>query len=177
MKPIQSLVALSASLVLAACATPAPAPAPAPEPVAAPAPPPAPEPAPAPAPEPQPVKVPPEEIAKIDFNSGVKAYQDARYGPAARNLNNALASGVLPSADQVQAYKLLAFIECSNNRKAECRRNFDRALGISPGFELSKSEAGHPIWGPIFVEAKAAVTQRRQSRPAATPAPRTPASR
>jgi hypothetical protein len=125
------------------------------------------------------VKVPPEEIAKIDFNSGVKAYQEARYGPAARNLNNALQSGALGSADQVQAYKLLAFIECSNNRKPECRRNFDRALGISPNFELSKSEEGHPIWGPIFKEAKAAVVQRRSARssaPAAS-APKQPASR
>jgi hypothetical protein len=148
--------------MLAACAAP-PAPPPA-APPAEQAPPPAPPPA-AAQPEPQPVVVPPEEIAKADFNAGVKAYQDARYAAAAKNLNNALSSQALSAADQVTAYKLLAFIECSNNRKPECRKNFDKALAIQPSFELSKSEAGHPIWGPVFKEAKAAVTAKKPPAP------------
>ena len=30
-------------------------------------------------------------------------------------------------------------------------------LALAPGFELAKAEAGHPMWGPVFIEEKAAL--------------------
>ncbi|MDE2047656.1 MAG: TssQ family T6SS-associated lipoprotein [Betaproteobacteria bacterium] len=159
-----SLRLIAALALLSACAAPPPPPAPAPPVVVAP--PPAPVASAPVVPEVQPVQVSPEEIARADFNAGVRSYQEGRYAAAMKYLNNALSSPALVSADQVVAYKLLAFIDCSSNRKIECRRNFDKALAIQPGFELAKSEAGHPIWGPIFQEAKVAAQGKKPVRKA-----------
>lgn len=157
---VRCIVRWSLVVLLAGCAVQAPPPPPAPPPAPV-----APAPAPvASAPKPeevQPVQVSPEEIAKADFNAGVRAYQDGRYVAAAKYLGNSVSGPGLLPPDQVTAYKLLAFIDCSSNRKVECRRNFDKALAVQPSFELAKSEAGHPIWGPIFKEAKAAVAAKK----------------
>jgi Tfp pilus assembly protein PilF len=55
---------------------------------------------------------------------------------------------------RVRAHKLLAFSYCVTNHRSQCRQQFERVLELSPGFELSPAEAGHPIWGAEFREAK-----------------------
>ncbi len=55
---------------------------------------------------------------------------------------------------RVRAHKLLAFSYCVTNQRSLCRQQFSRALELSPMFELSAAEAGHPIWGSEFREAK-----------------------
>jgi hypothetical protein len=42
------------------------------------------------------------------------------------------------------------------NRPKACRESFDALLRVSPGFELTAAEAGHPQWGRVFLAAKAA---------------------
>ena len=72
---------------------------------------------------------------------------------SAKSLQAALDRG-LPPKDQVNAYKHLAFIQCANNRLAACREEFRKALTLDPALELSRAEAGHPVWGPIFRSLK-----------------------
>jgi len=88
------------------------------------------------------------------FSTGLKQYDDGEYQPAAKSLQSALEQG-LSNKDQVSAHKHLAFIYCSQNRTAPCRDEFRKALAIDPSMELAAAEAGHPIWGPIFLNVKA----------------------
>jgi len=55
---------------------------------------------------------------------------------------------------RVRAHKLLAFSYCVTNQRTQCRQQFTRILELAPAFELSPAEAGHPIWGSEFREAK-----------------------
>jgi outer membrane biosynthesis protein TonB len=118
----------------------------------------APEPAPPPPeevekPEPEPPQppkpAPKPEVKPTQLQAGIEAYDDGRHKEAAKLLRAALASD-LSTDGQVQAYKYLAFIDCSANRRTQCRENFRRALAIDPTLELTPAESGHPTWGPIF---------------------------
>ena len=61
----------------------------------------------------------------------------------------------------MEALNYTAFGYCVMEAYAPCRHAFDRSLAIVPGFELGKSERGHPMWGPVFEAAKAASEQDR----------------
>jgi len=89
----------------------------------------------------------PAERALID---GIRAYDDGQYGPAETALRKALAAGLRSPRDQASAHKLLAFITCTSNRLAECEAAFRAARAADPAFALSRSEAGHPLWGPVY---------------------------
>ena len=88
-----------------------------------------------------------------DLADGIKQYEDANYGEAARLLQSSIDLG-LGKGDQVKAHKYLAFIHCVSGREQRCRDEFRTALKIDPSFELAPNEAGHPIWGPAFRSAK-----------------------
>ena len=88
------------------------------------------------------------------FATGLRLYEDARYSESARNLQNAIYQG-LSDKDRVTAHKHLAFIHCASGREGECRDEFGRALDIDPKTELTRAEAGHPRWGPVFRSVKA----------------------
>ena len=85
---------------------------------------------------------------------GINDYENGNYQSAALNLQNALDDQLLFKSDQVTAHKYLAFIDCSSDRKRQCRDEFKQALALDPTFELTPAEAGHPIWGPIFRSLK-----------------------
>jgi Tfp pilus assembly protein PilF len=87
------------------------------------------------------------------FGVGLKQFDDGDYDASAKSLQAALDRG-LPPKDQVNAYKHLAFIQCANNRLAACREEFRKALTLDPALELSRAEAGHPVWDPIFRSLK-----------------------
>ena len=89
----------------------------------------------------------PAERALID---GIRAYDDGQYVPAEAALRKALAAGLRSPRDQASAHKLLAFITCTSNRPADCEAAFRAARAADPAFALSRSEAGHPQWGPIY---------------------------
>jgi hypothetical protein len=124
--------------------------------------PPTPEPEPVEKPEPEPPPPPPSEpeIKRSQLQPGIEAYDNGRQREAAKMLRAALASG-LTSSEQVEAHKYLAFIECSSNRRTQCRNEFRKALAIDPTLELTAAEAGHPVWGPIFRNLKQPKKPRR----------------
>ncbi len=107
----------------------------------------APPPAPAPATGLAELMERPAERALID---GIRAYDDGQYVPAEAALRKALAAGLRSPRDQASAHKLLAFITCTSNRLAECEAAFRAARAADPSFALSRSEAGHPQWGPVY---------------------------
>jgi hypothetical protein len=84
---------------------------------------------------------------------GIRAYDDGQYTQAEAALRKALAAGLRSGRDQASAYKLLAFITCTSERLAECEAAFRAARRADPGFALSRPEAGHPLWGPVYRKA------------------------
>lgn len=89
----------------------------------------------------------PAEKALLD---GLKAYDDAQYDSAERQFKLALATGLASPRDRAEAHKRLAFIDCAAVRLAECEAEFRLAQQADKAFALSVSEAGHPVWGPIY---------------------------
>jgi len=82
--------------------------------------------------------------------AGWRAYDDAQYADAERELKAALASGLQSAKDRAAAHKLLAFVYCTSARVAECEKSFRAARGADPAFVLTRAEAGHPLWGPVY---------------------------
>ena len=93
----------------------------------------------------------PAERALLD---GIRLYDDGQYKPAEAALRRALAAGLKSPRDRAIAHKLLAFITCTSNRIDDCRSEFRSARTADANFALSRSEVGHPIWGPVFRAVK-----------------------
>jgi Tfp pilus assembly protein PilF len=91
-----------------------------------------------------------ERPAERALFEGIRAYDDGQYTQAETALRKALAAGLRSGRDQASAYKLLAFITCTSERLAECEAAFRAARSADPGFALSRPEAGHPLWGPVY---------------------------
>lgn len=89
----------------------------------------------------------PAERALLD---GIRAYDDGQYAQAEKALRLALAEGLASTRDRATAHKLLAFISCTSNRQADCEKQFRDARAADASFALSRSEAGHPLWGPVY---------------------------
>jgi Tfp pilus assembly protein PilF len=91
-----------------------------------------------------------ERPAEKALLAGIRAYDDAAYPEAEKKFRQALAAGLASPKDRAVAHKHLAFIACTSNRVAECEGEFRAARQSDPAFALSKSEAGHPLWGPVY---------------------------
>jgi Tfp pilus assembly protein PilF len=89
----------------------------------------------------------PAERALLD---GIRAYDDGQYAAAEKALQRALAEGLQSARDRATAHKLLAFITCTSDRLADCKQQFREARAADAAFALSRSEAGHPVWGPVY---------------------------
>ncbi|HEX5686465.1 MAG TPA: TssQ family T6SS-associated lipoprotein [Ideonella sp.] len=85
---------------------------------------------------------------------GLRAYDEGQYPEAERALNEALRLKLNTPKDRATAYKTLAFIYCTSGRTGECGAAFKSARSADPSFTLSKAEAGHPVWGPIYEHSK-----------------------
>ena len=105
------------------------------------------------------VQPPPAPIGLLDVSArpaersllaGLKAYDDAQYDSADRLFRDALATGLVSPRDRAEAHKRLAFIHCAAGRLAECEAEFRLARQADRTFALDKSEAGHPVWGPVY---------------------------
>lgn len=92
--------------------------------------------------------------------AGIGDYEGGNYDTAVTELRAALGVGLIFRSDQVRAWKYLAFIHCTSGRTRLCREAFGQALTLDPGFELSRAEQGHPMWGPVFTAVKAAQRPR-----------------
>jgi len=129
MHPIRSRlpalrVALASAALLAACAQPAPPPVGVVD-----------------------ISARPAERALL---AGLKAYDDAQYESAERLFREALAAGLASPRDRAEAHKRLAFLHCAAGRLGECEAEFRLARRSDRNFALDKSEAGHPVWGPVY---------------------------
>jgi len=91
-----------------------------------------------------------ERPAERALVEGIRAYDDAQYAQAETMLRRSLAAGLRSPRDQATAHKLLAFITCTSERLADCEAAFRAARQADPSFALSRSEAGHPLWGPVY---------------------------
>jgi hypothetical protein len=92
----------------------------------------------------------PGEAALLD---GVRAYDEGQYRQSEAALRKALAAGLASGRDRASAHKLLAFITCTSNRMNDCEAEFKAARAADARFALSRSEAGHPLWGPVYRKA------------------------
>lgn len=88
--------------------------------------------------------------------AGMRSYDEGQYADAEFQLNAALAARLSSTRDQAGAYKTLAFIYCTTRRERQCLDAFRSARRADPGFALSKSEEGHPVWGPLYDKARRA---------------------
>ena len=95
---------------------------------------------------------PPSRRGPPQLVAGIQAYEDGKYREASKILRGALPR--LGKADQVQAHKYLAYIDCTSGRTNQCLNVFAKALKFDPAFELEPAEAGHPAWGPVFRSVK-----------------------
>jgi Tfp pilus assembly protein PilF len=91
-----------------------------------------------------------ERPAEKALLAGMRAYEDAQYPLAETQLNLALKGGLASPRDRAAANKHLAFIYCTSNRIKACEDAFRAARAADPAFALSKAEAGHPQWGPVY---------------------------
>jgi Tfp pilus assembly protein PilF len=91
-----------------------------------------------------------ERPAEKALLAGMRAYDDAQYAQAEQMLKEALKAGLASPRDRAAAHKYLAFIACTSERIPSCEAEFRAARGDDPAFALSKSEAGHPQWGPVW---------------------------
>ena len=58
--------------------------------------------------------------------------------------------GLVSPRDRAEAHKRLAFIHCAAGRLGDCETEFKLARQADRNFALDKSEAGHPVWGPVY---------------------------
>lgn len=91
-----------------------------------------------------------ERPAEKALLAGIRAYEDAQYEQAEGQFKTALQAGLASPKDRAAAHKHLAFIYCTSSRERECEAEFRMARAADPAFALSRSEAGHPVWGPVY---------------------------
>ena len=82
--------------------------------------------------------------------TGLRAYDDGQYAVAESELNKALATGLVSAKDRATAHKHLAFVYCTSQRPKPCEDAFRAARASDPAFALTRAEAGHPLWGPVY---------------------------
>lgn len=88
--------------------------------------------------------------AERQLLTGLRAYDEARYSDAEAALADSLKLGPLNPRDRAAANKTLAFIYCTSDRRAQCEAAFRAARQADPAFVLTRAEAGHPLWGPVY---------------------------
>jgi len=91
---------------------------------------------------------------------GIRLYDNGDFEDAVARLSEPEIRSA-PGPIRVEALKYIAFSHCVTKDLADCRLAFDTALAINPDFELGRGEGGHPMWGPVFDQAKAASEQVR----------------
>jgi hypothetical protein len=109
------------------------------------------------APPPPPPAPPPIGLADLmdrpaerALYEGMRSYEDGQYLAAESHLRRALDNGLRSARDRAGAHKLIAFVTCTSDRAAECEFHFRAARAADPGFQLTRPEAGHPVWGPVY---------------------------
>lgn len=84
----------------------------------------------------------------------MRSYDEADYGATERQADEALRLGLQSARDVALAHKLRAFVYCTSNRIPACEDEFRAARAADPGFALTRAEAGHPVWGPVYLKSR-----------------------
>ena len=121
------------------------------------------------APAPEPTIPPRTERALANLADGLKRYDAGNFEEAKTSFLLAADSGVLTTAQQLDARKHMAFIYALQNRESSAREEFEKAFSLDAKFELTPAEAGHPKWGPVYRQVKADIATRRTGWFAAKP--------
>ena len=95
-----------------------------------------------------------ERPAERALMGAMRSYDEADYPGVERQANEAMKLGLRSPRDVATAHKLRAFVYCTSNRLAACEAEFRAARTADPAFVLSKAEAGHPVWGPVYVKSR-----------------------
>ncbi len=95
-----------------------------------------------------------ERPAERALIGALRAYDDADYPAVERQVDEALKLGLRSPRDLATAHKLRAFVFCTSNRISACEKEFRLARVADPAFELSHAEAGHPVWGPVYLRSR-----------------------
>lgn len=90
----------------------------------------------------------------------IRSYEEGQYKVANLQLQAALEMKLKDRKRRAVAYKYLAFIDCAAGREKSCRDDFRQAFEADPEFDLKPSEAGHPLWGPVFRQVRVETTRR-----------------
>jgi hypothetical protein len=98
-----------------------------------------------------PAVVKPEQL----YAEGKDLYEKGDYRGAIRKLTSARDASDDVLLIKQNSLKYLAFSYCVTSQRPLCKAQFSSLLKLTPNFELSRGEAGHPLWGPVFKEAKA----------------------
>jgi hypothetical protein len=108
------------------------------------------------APVAKPVEPPPVVVVKPEqlFAEGKDLYERGDYKNAIRKLGAARDAADDNAVIKQNSLKYLAFSYCVSNQKPLCKNQFTTLLKLAPAFQLSRGEAGHPLWGPVFKEVK-----------------------
>ncbi|MFC5473305.1 TssQ family T6SS-associated lipoprotein [Paraherbaspirillum soli] len=88
------------------------------------------------------------------LNDGISLYNKGSYNAAIKRLSNAPEIWSAGKSTQTEALKYMAFSYCVTSRKQLCKQQFQKALKLDPAFDLAPGEKGHPLWGPVFTQAK-----------------------
>lgn len=93
------------------------------------------------------------EQIKATYNAG-------QYAETAQQVGLSVDLQTAPRDMHIEALKLQAFSYCLLKDTQRCKRSFDRLVQRYPDFDLPAAEKQHPMWGPVFEQAK---TQGKQS--------------
>ena len=87
------------------------------------------------------------------FAEGLAKYDEGNFAESIRIFKEPSFERAWPEL-RLRALKYLAFSYCVSGNPASCKKAFVEILRIEPSFELASAERGHPLWGPVFQEAK-----------------------
>ena len=85
---------------------------------------------------------------------GIKSYEEGEYSIAAKTLQDSINAGISRKTDSATAHKYLAFIACGSDNTRKCQDEFRKAFEDDPRFALDTAEAGHPVWGPVYLKVR-----------------------
>lgn len=101
-----------------------------------------------------------ESVAKRYLTKGVSEYEAGNYVNAKTAFEGVLQNQYATRYERLWANKYMAFIYCISGDQKTCADYFRRVLALSPDFELSAAEIGHPLWGPVFRNVKGGAAKR-----------------
>jgi hypothetical protein len=101
-------------------------------------------------PEPTVARLKPEQV----LAEGNELYEKGDFKGAIRKLVTVRDTSDAATVVKQNSLRLLAFSYCVTGQRALCKNQFSSLLAIAPDFQLSRAEVGHPLWGPVFKEAK-----------------------